>query len=202
MKRQHEPAIFRETGQSIVGIFVLLLTMGVGTVWWLWQTKISPHTEQNISSVVLPSINLKPQAYWLQAEGDQTRLVPQQIAVKPGNSPELALKEALNNLINRHQASNLTTTIPPGTRLLSLRVAQSGIYVDLSSEFSQGGGTTSMIYRVAQVLYTATSLDPKAKVFLSVESQPLDENHPLGGEGLILRQPMTRQDFAQDFPLF
>jgi spore germination protein GerM len=59
-----------------------------------------------------------------------------------------------------------------------------------------------MIYRVAQVLYTATSLDPKAKVFLSVESQPLDENHPLGGEGLILRQPMTRQDFAQDFSLF
>jgi spore germination protein GerM len=71
--------------------------------------------------------------------------------------------------------------------------------VDLSREFSQGGGSASMIDRVAQVLYTVTSLDPTAKVYLSIEGQLLDENHPLGGEGVILQQPLTRQQFAVDF---
>jgi spore germination protein GerM len=82
---------------------------------------------------------------------------------------------------------------------LSLRVAPQRIDLDLSREFIQGGGSDSMVGRVAQVLYTATSLDPTAKVYLSVEGQRLDENHPLGGEGVILQQPLTRQQFAVDF---
>jgi spore germination protein GerM len=64
-----------------------------------------------------------------------------------------------------------------------------------------------MIYRVAQVIYTATSLDPNQKVFISVGGQSIlqrrgyanDNNHPLGGEGLILEQPTTRSQFAADF---
>ena len=56
-----------------------------------------------------------------------------------------------------------------------------------------------MIYRVAQVIYTSTSLDPNQKVFISVGGQPIDNNHPLGGEGLILQQPTTRARFAADF---
>jgi spore germination protein GerM len=50
---------------------------------------------------------------------------------------------------------------------------------------------------VGQVLYTATSIDPNAKVWLSVGGKPLDT---LGGEGLLLEQPMTRDRFKQDFP--
>ena len=56
-----------------------------------------------------------------------------------------------------------------------------------------------MIYRVAQVIYTASSLDSNQKVFISVGGQSIDNNHPLGGEGLILQQPTTRDRFAADF---
>lgn len=57
-----------------------------------------------------------------------------------------------------------------------------------------------MIYRVAQVLYTAaSSLNPQAPVFLSIEGKPLNNDYPLGGEGLILEYPLTRQQFKQDF---
>jgi spore germination protein GerM len=44
-----------------------------------------------------------------------------------------------------------------------------------------------MIYRVAQVIYTSTSLDPNQKVFISVSGQLIDDRHPLGGEGLMLQ---------------
>ncbi len=56
-----------------------------------------------------------------------------------------------------------------------------------------------MIYRVAQVLYTATSIDHEALVYLSIEGIPINEKYPLGGEGLLLRYPLTRLQFNQDF---
>ncbi|NJM71765.1 MAG: hypothetical protein HC862_17065 [Scytonema sp. RU_4_4] len=211
MKQQH---ISRFPKELILGIGTLLLPLFGGLVWWVWQTQtffqveqqtvaptISPQVEIPIPSARLQPTELQPQAYWLQIVNNKIQLVPQTTHSQPDNSSELVLKSVLNNLFQGSPNSELTTTIPAGTRLLSMRVTEAGIYVDLSREFSQGGGTTSMIYRVAQVLYTVTSLDYQAKVFLSVESQPLDEDHPLGGEGLILRHPLTRQEFTEDFSL-
>lgn len=220
MRTQNTHPVHREV---IFSFALVALAVAGGTGWWTWQnTKPISVNQPSIASVTqkspvsLPTakvnpqvivpksvepIQLQPQTYWLRVEGDQISLVPQQIALKPGVTAEVALTEALNNLLSNPEVSNLSSTIPTGTRLLSLRVTPGGIYVDLSSEFSQGGGTTSMTYRVAQIIYTATSLDPQAKVFLSVAGQPLDANHPLGGEGLILRQPITRQQFIEDFPI-
>ena len=222
MKQQH---ISRFPKELILGISTLLLPLFGGLIWWAWQTQISPQVEIPTSSAKSPQVEiptplvkspqveiptpsvklqpteLQPQAYWLQIVNDKIQLVPQATHSQPENSPELALKSALNDLFQGSLNSKLTTTIPAGTRLLSLRITEAGIYIDVSREFSQGGGTTSMVYRVAQVLYTVTSLDYQAKVFLSVEGQPLDEDHPLGGEGLILRYPLTRQEFTEDFSL-
>jgi spore germination protein GerM len=145
--------------------------------------------------------SLQPQSYWLQMNGQQISLVPQRITGNANNSSAQALTAGVVNLLANAPGSNQSSAIPSRTRLLSLQTTSEGIYVNLSREFQQGGGSDSMIYRVAQVLYTVTSLDPNAKVYLSIEGQLLDENHPLGGEGLVLRQPLTRQQFNQDFPL-
>lgn len=150
-------------------------------------------------TVTQPIFEPSAQVYWLQARGQQIEMVPVAMARVPQRTETAALTEALNYLFTHPKLDRLDSTIPKGTRLLSLQIKPDGIHLNLSQEFTQGGGSTSMIYRVAQVLYTATSLDPQAKVYLSVEGKPLNEDNPLGGEGLILRQPMTRQQFVNDY---
>ena len=157
---------------------------------------------QKLTSKVKVAISrMEPKAYWLKFEGKDIKLVSQKVAVKEGTSKELALKQAIDNLLTNPQTTSLTTTIPAGTKLLSLQIKNNEIHVNLSSEFTTGGGSTSMIYRVAQVIYTASSINTKAKVYIYVEGQLLDEDYPLGGEGLVFNEPLTRQQLIKDFSI-
>jgi spore germination protein GerM len=92
--------------------------------------------------------------------------------------------------------SELYSAIPTNTKVLSATTKNKEIRINLSKAFTSGGGSASMQGRIIQVLYTATTLEPDAKVFLSVEGKPLKL---IGGEGLEVPQPMTRKDFALDF---
>ncbi len=192
MKKQQVQSVSKEL---VAGVAALLVVAG-GTTWWFFQTPLEQPFPPDIQQP-RQKTDLQPQAYWLQGEGT---LVPQKIAISSGATPEGALKEAFTQLLDRPKDSTLNTAIPEGTRLLSLKVAEQGIYVDLSREFAQGGGSSIMTHRVAQAIYTATSINPAAKVYLSVEGQAISEEHPLGGEGLVLSQPTTRQQFNEDFP--
>jgi spore germination protein GerM len=89
------------------------------------------------------------------------------------DSPQQILTTAMQKLLTAAPTDDLSSTIPKATKLRSLQVRSDGVHVDLSKEFRSGGGSTSIIYRVAQVIYTASSLDPDAKVFVSVEGEPI-----------------------------
>ena len=152
----------------------------------------------------------QPQVYWLRSSQNKLTLVAKSLPSNTsGSTPQQVLTTAITKLLAAQPSDNLSSTIPKDTKLRSLQVKSDGVHIDLSREFRAGGGSTSMIYRVAQTIYTATSLDPHQKVFLSVEGQSIlqrrgyanDKEHPLGGEGLILRQPITRSQFDADFPL-
>jgi spore germination protein GerM len=125
-------------------------------------------------------------------------LVPAAVAVDVPGQPDALVKAALETMLKGTSTPELTSTIPQGTQLRQVEVKANGVHVDLSSEFTSGGGSTSMIGRVGQVIYTATTLDPNAPVWISVEGKPLET---LGGEGLMLDQPMTRKAFDQNFKL-
>lgn len=147
----------------------------------------------------------KPQAaqktvevYWLKSSGNNIEVVPTQVKAAAAVKSQAPLNEAFNSLLAGPTDPGYSSTIPKGTKLRSLKVRDDGVYVDLSQEFTSGGGSTSMTGRVAQVLYTATSENPNAKVWLNVEGKPLDV---LGGEGLELDQPLTRQTFQENFKL-
>lgn len=65
---------------------------------------------------------LQPQIYWLKVEGQQIRLLPEQIALNAAVSPEQALMEGMIKLLSNQKINELDSAIPDGTRLLSLRI--------------------------------------------------------------------------------
>jgi spore germination protein GerM len=188
--------------QALLLTILIAFSIWVGSRFWPSQ---HPKILIQVANPKLPanqrSSATHPQVYWLQSNQNKISLVAKLL---PASTPKTIsqqqlLTTAIQNLLADPPSGDLSSTIPKGTRLLSLQVLSDGVHIDLSPEFQAGGGSTSMIYRVAQVLYTASSLNPTDKVFISIAGQPIDEDHPLGGEGLILSQPLTRSQFAGDF---
>ncbi|NMG19365.1 GerMN domain-containing protein [Brasilonema bromeliae] len=141
----------------------------------------------------------KAEVFWLQNTGSGFKLVPQTVQVKAlGKSPNEVLEGAFQQLLAGPTESSETTTIPQGTKLLGVKAASDGVHVNLSEEFESGGGSSSMMGRVGQVVYTATAVDKNAKVYIEVNGKPLET---LGGEGLELEQPLTRESFDKNYSL-
>lgn len=176
---------------------------GIGA--WLAMNSQSPTPPSSIATSVQPPATNPPvqtaeqtaQIYWLRDTGSQLELVPKPVTVS-ADLPNDVLAVAFNSLLAGPTDTALASTIPEGTKLRSLTRQNDGIRVDLSKEFTTGGGSSSMTGRVAQVVYTATSLQPDAKVWIDVEGKQLEV---LGGEGLLLEQPITRQSFQENFTL-
>jgi spore germination protein GerM len=136
-------------------------------------------------------------------DGKKTTLVPrtEKIAkVIPSNDPNSIVTESLNKLIATagKKEGKVTSTIPVGTKLLSAEVKPDGIHINLSQDFIKSSGATSTIARLGQVVYTATSVDRSAKVWINVEGKPLEV---MGDVGVEVRQPITRAEYDRDFPI-
>lgn len=153
------------------------------------------------SPLPLPSgstTNKTVQVYWLKDTGGNFQIVPDKLATQGIQKPDTAIKGAFEHLLAGPTDANAQSEIPKGTKLESVKVVDDGVYVNLSEEFTSGGGSTSMIGRLGQVIFTATSLQPDAKVWISVDGKPLKI---LGGEGLEVAWPSTRSTFEKDFAL-
>lgn len=140
------------------------------------------------------------EVYWLTDEDSAVGLmsVPMAIADKAAD-PAVQLQDAMEMLLAGPKTKDdRTTTIPDQTQLNGLELKKDGVHLDLSSEFTNGGGTLSMTSRVAQILYTATSSNPEGQVWLKVDGEPLEV---LGGEGIVIDQPLTRASFEDNFDL-
>jgi len=189
----------------IAGIAAAVVVAGGGAAWWTWNSTKSPTpsttpntVQQSPSPSVQPKTGQTAQVFWLKDTGSNQQLVSQAITATADRQPSTTLKTAFNSLLAGPQKGEVTTTIPAGTKLRDVEVQPDGVHVDLSEEFTTGGGSAAMTGRVAQVVYTATSLDPTTKVWIEVEGKLLEV---LGGEGLELEQPLTRQSFKENFTL-
>ena len=84
-----------------------------------------------------------------------------------------------------------SSAVPDGTELLGVTVEDQIATVDLSREFGSGGGSLSMMARVAQVVFTVTQFPSVDAVEFEIEGAPVTA---LGGEGLLIGEPQTRAD--------
>ncbi|MFB2875468.1 GerMN domain-containing protein [Floridanema aerugineum] len=196
-------------------IAILLLAISSGAV----LTSCNPNrdettvpTTQPTTPVITPKPNTqnaiikaqtKGQIYLLEDKNGKIQLVARPVTIEQKATNQAAiLEQSFKSLLAQSKSTTATnqptSAIPQGTKLRSIKVNKDAITVDLSPEFTTGGGSASMTGRLGQVIYTATSLNPKAKVFLSVNGKPLET---LGGEGLEITQPITREIFQKDFPL-
>jgi spore germination protein GerM len=202
---------FWRSSGFITGIIIAIVVIGGGTLLAQWALNTLKSSEQpnhvNTTDVITapspsednPTIpNVKVQVFWLTIKDNQINLAPIDITIDQNDRPQDSLKSAFERLLAGSNNPDYASEIPTGTKLLDLKVVGDNVYLDLSKEFTTGGGSASMTGRLAQVIYTATSLNPNAQVWLNVEGKALDV---LGGEGLMVDQPMTRQIFEENFTL-
>ncbi len=133
--------------------------------------------------------------YWLTAPGSDIYYVEQQQSFRAMGQAD-GIRASLETLIQGSADPRLTSAIPPDTQILGIRVEGDDIFLNLSEHFTSGGGSTMMLGRITQLLYTATSSNPAARLWISVNGEALNT---LGGEGLIIDQPLTRASFAPNF---
>jgi spore germination protein GerM len=153
------------------------------------------------NSIPTQPVNQATNIYWLKNNGRNFEFVPQPVQVQgkaSSNKPDQVLEVVFQSLLAGPTEGTGSTTIPKGTKLESLKVKNDEIHVNLSNEFTTGGGSTSMMGRLGQVIYTATTLNPTAKVYIDVNGKKLET---LGGEGLEVEQPLTRESFKKDYSL-
>ncbi len=107
----------------------------------------------------------------------------------PRGPVEARLDAAMRALLAGPGTPGLFTEIPPGTALLGVRVEGGTAIVNFSKTYASGGGSTSMLARVWQVVYTATQFPATPAVQILIEGRRVEA---LGGEGLMIGAPLRR----------
>ena len=195
----------------MASIAIALLGIGAVVGWWSSRqlapksATFAPTSREPIAS---PSPQISPTVipktktltvYWLKVTPEKTTLSPAPVTVQKDTSKDSNLELALIALLEIPNNPDYSTALPPGTKLLGLKTDKEGIHLNFSQEFAQGEGPNGLMGRLGQVVYTATSQDPQAKVWINVEGKPLEL---LGqGDGLMVEQPITRKSFQENYQL-
>ncbi len=133
-------------------------------------------------------------AYLLRGEqvGAVAREVPETDALA-----RAAIEQLLLGPGDAETAAGLGTTIPGGTQLLDVAIADGVATVDLSGEYDDGGGSASMFTRLAQVVFTLTQLPTVEGVRFRIDGEDVET---FSAEGIGLDGPQTRADYEDQSP--
>lgn len=90
-----------------------------------------------------------------------------------------------------------TTAVPTATPLRGVSLRGGTLTVDLGRRFESGGGSLSMLLRVAQVVHTATQFPTVQRVAFRLDGAPVEA---IGGEGVVVSPPVGRAAFEGQAP--
>ena len=188
-----------------------VLAVGGGMLWWLSGSGDEVAGDNSTTSTVAatttsagPQGVLDAAAYFFV---DQTSpgweggpyLIPVSRSVS-ASDPYPEIVSMLVDGPNAEEAAQtpaFATAIPVGTALHGVTVTGGVATVDLSAEFTSGGGSASMIGRVAQIVYTLTRFEEIDGVRFLIDGTPTTV---FGGEGVTVSDPSTRADFSDVLP--
>ena len=108
-----------------------------------------------------------------------------------------AMKALLEGPTAAEKQAGMFSSIPEGTTFLGLEIENGIATVDLSKEYASGGGSLSMMMRLAEVVFTLTQFPTVDGVDFKLDGQPITV---LGGEGIIIDHPMRRTDYEDMSP--
>src|SRR5579885_3683583 len=100
-----------------------------------------------------------------------------------------ALRDLIAGPTPEEQRRGITSEIPRGTALRSVRIQGGVATVDLTAPFASGGGSTSMQARLWQVVYTGTQFRQASEVQILLDGPLVPAP---GGEGLMIGAPLRR----------
>jgi hypothetical protein len=138
--------------------------------------------------------------FFMPDEDGQPKLVPVQRHVPETVAVARAAVTALLNGPTAAEAGSgtrITSAIPANTVLLDIAISNGIATVDLSREFESGGGSASMVGRLAQVVYTVTQFPSVRSVNFRLDGQPVEV---FSGEGIVLDGPSERGHYTEQLP--
>jgi len=146
----------------------------------------------------------KVDVYFVQEQEKSGTLVPvrrqlhaSQVFPSPAEKIRFALEELIKGPTQQEQDAGLVSMVPSETRVLGVRNETGVVYVDFDQNVEMGGGITDMRMRLAQIVYTATQLDPVSKVRILINGKEIKS---FSGEGLTeVEKPIGREEFPQTF---
>ncbi len=137
--------------------------------------------------------------YFVRADGARSTLqdVPRTVGDRGAEALlATAIRELLAGPSAQERTSGLTTAIPAGTKLRSLRIDKAIVLLDLSGEVETGGGSAIMLARFWQLVYTATQFPHAPQVRILVDGVA---KSALGGEGVLIDRPVSRPAVLPEF---
>jgi hypothetical protein len=108
-----------------------------------------------------------------------------------------ALVKLLEGPTDDEAAGGLVSAIPAGTELLGVSLNLGVATVDLSGAFDDGGGSASMLGRVAQVVATLTHFPGVKRVGFELDGESVTA---IGGEGVVVDPPIGRRAIEEQTP--
>lgn len=126
------------------------------------------------------------------------KVAPVRRVVTP--SPAVArasLQALLRGATVAEQRRGYSSAVPAGTRVRGVNLRRGVMTIDLTRRFESGGGSASMLLRVAQVVFTATQFPSVRRVAFRLDGTPVKA---IGGEGVIVAPSVGRVDFEAQAP--
>lgn len=146
----------------------------------------SPETEPKVRNAKL---------YFIDVDGSGSiALQPVVRSVRFIDSPLTeTLKALLSGMLPSELNRELLSLIPEGSEILSVRVDDGIAYISFNDPFRFNSlGREGYEAQLKQIVYTATEFTTVSSVQILIEGKRYDY---LGGEGVFIGQPLTRNSF-------